>query len=72
MVASLNACGSVSFFQCERNKSMSLLVSEIPPDLNISAGIASGPGALPVYICLMALATSSTDGSASRSLFIST
>ena len=38
-----------------------------PPALNTSAGIPSGPGALPVCSCLMAASTSAVLGGASSS-----
>ena len=38
-----------------------------PPDLNTSARMASGPGAFPHDICLIALAASSSEGGMSRS-----
>ena len=39
-----------------------------PPALNTSAGIPSGPGALPVCSCLMAASTSAALGGASSSV----
>ena len=42
------------------------------PDLNTSAGMASGPGAFRHDICLIALATSSSEGGMSSSGLIAT
>ena len=39
-----------------------------PPALNTSAGIPSGPGALPVCSCLMAASASAALGGASSSV----
>ena len=43
-----------------------------PPDLNTSSGMASGPGAFPHDISLIAMATSSSEGGMSSSGLIAT
>ena len=57
----------VSFSQKDLNSSVNFVRGAGPPDLNTSAGMASGPGAFPHDICLIALATSSSEGGMSSS-----
>ena len=67
IVASLNSSERVSISQKDLKSSVNFVRRAGPPDLNASTGMASGPGAFPHDICLIALATSSSEGGMSRS-----
>ena len=67
-VVSLNSWGRVSLSQKDLKSSVHFVRRTGPPDLNTSAGMASGPGAFPHEICLIAMATSSSGGGEYRAL----
>ena len=67
MLASLKSRGSWPLTQNTWNILVRWVIRVSPPALNTSAGIPSGPGALPVCSCLMAASTSAVLGGASSS-----
>ena len=68
----LESCGDIPLSQKDENSSCNFFVRVGPPDLQIYAGMASEPGALPQERCLMAFSSSGMVGMLSRASFVST
>jgi len=62
MLVLRNSCGTVCSHQIFRSRDVSFLLSFVPPYLNTSAGMPSGPAALPDDICRVAFETSARLG----------